>query len=208
MVTGDLKKTVFLSLLGHLTLFSLIGFSFGKRLPQVNFVDVYFLKGASPAIHPLNAQYIDTSGIKYFLARKIGALTLQERGKVQPAVPEGYLKPGVALAFNEEKEGSGPRLIEKLVSPKKKESVIMFHPQIPYHVTLYFKDREVIHIELMFNVASTGNSSSIHIKRKISSGNLEADLLSMRYISRYLFMQRLSFPLNDWQTVKIDLSTK
>lgn len=208
MVTGDLKKTVLLSLLGHLTLFNLIGFSFGKRLPQVNAVDVYFLKGASPAINPLHAQYIDTSGIKYFLARKIGALTLQEARKVQPVVPEGYLKPGVALAFNEEKEGPGPHLTEELASPKKKESVIMFHPQIPYHVTLYFKDREVIHIELMFNVASTGNSSSIRIKRKISSGNLEADLLSMRYISRYLFMQRLSFPLNDWQTVKIDLSTK
>jgi len=46
------------------------------------------------------------------------------------------------------------------------------------------------------------------IKRKISSGNLEVDLLTMRYIGHYLFIQQKRFTPNNWQTVKIDLSEK
>jgi hypothetical protein len=56
-------------------------------------------------------------------------------------------------------------------------------------------------------VISGDKRNSILVKRRISSGNLEADLLSMRYISRYLFMQQRGFVPNKWQTVKIDLST-
>jgi hypothetical protein len=207
MLTGAFKKTILVSLLGHLTVFSLIGFSFGINLPRINVADVYFLKGMAPDINPTHAGSFNGPGIREFLSKKIAVLALREGKKALPAIPGGYLKPRASLSFNEEKSATEPR-IQWLTSLKKRESVIMFHPQIPYHVTLYFKDRQVVHIELMFNVASSGNTSSIRIKRKISSGNLEADLLSMRYISRYLFMQRLGFSPHSWQTVKIDLSTK
>ncbi|MGE5197021.1 MAG: hypothetical protein ACM3IL_00745, partial [Deltaproteobacteria bacterium] len=73
---------------------------------------------------------------------------------------------------------------------------------------LYFKDRQAAHIELMFNVLPDGKSNSMDIKRKISSGNLEVDLLTMRYLSHYLFIQQAGFPANKWQTVKIELSPK
>jgi hypothetical protein len=206
MLTRAFKKTILVSLLGHLTVFSLIGFSFGINLPRINVADVYFFKGMVPDINPTHAGSFAGAGIREFLSKKIAVLALREGKKTLP-IPEGYLKPAASLSFNEEKPATEPR-IQGLSGLKKRESVIMFHPQIPYHVTLYFKDRQVVHIELMFNVASSGNTSSIRIKRKISSGNLEADLLSMRYISRYLFMQRLGFSPHSWQTVKIDLSTK
>jgi hypothetical protein len=83
----------------------------------------------------------------------------------------------------------------------------MFYPRLPYHFALYFKDRQTVHIELMFQVISGAQRNSILVKRRVSSGNLEADLLSMRYISRYLFIQQRGFAPNKWQTVKIDLST-
>ena len=40
------------------------------------------------------------------------------------------------------------------------------------------------------------------------SGNLEADLLSMRYINHYLSVQQQMFPVNKWQVVKIELSAQ
>jgi hypothetical protein len=91
---------------------------------------------------------------------------------------------------------------------RKKEAVIMFYPQLPYNFLIYFQDRQLVHIELMYNIISRDSANSIIIKRKISSGNLEVDLLSMRYIGHYLFIQQDAFAPNIWQTVKIDLSTK
>jgi hypothetical protein len=84
----------------------------------------------------------------------------------------------------------------------------MFYPRLPEHFLLFFKDRQVVHIELMYNVAPRYKTNVITLKRKISSGNLEADLLSMRYIEHYLFIGQTKFVKNKWQTVKIDLSAK
>ena len=39
-------------------------------------------------------------------------------------------------------------------------------------------------------------------------GNLEADLVCMRYVSHYLFMQQEKITPGIWHTVKIDLSAK
>ena len=84
----------------------------------------------------------------------------------------------------------------------------MFYPRLPPYFSLYFKDRQVAHMELMFKITSSLKNSSISIKRKISSGNLEADLLCMRYINHYLFVQQGIFTSGDWQAVKIELSAK
>jgi len=135
-------------------------------------------------------------------------------------------KPPVSLTFNQEKIAFTPletigrqekdnvsltgftrELTPISLMSGRKESAIMFYPRLPYHFALYFKDRQTVHIELAFAVISGDKRNSILVKRRISSGNLEADLLSMRYISRYLFMQQRGFVPNKWQTVKIDLST-
>ena len=84
----------------------------------------------------------------------------------------------------------------------------MFYPSFPEHLLLYFTDRQTVHIELQYNVSSNDPASTVWLKRKISSGNLEADLLAMRYLSHYLFIQRARLPTDSWQTVKIELSPK
>ncbi len=119
-----------------------------------------------------------------------------------------YLKPSIPLAFNTEKEVFKEKIAPLAFSLKRKEPQIIFHPLLPYSFTLYFKDRQVAHVELMFNLSSSGLHNSIEIKRKISSGNLEVDLLSKRYIGHYLFIQQARFTPNRWQSVKIDLSAK
>jgi hypothetical protein len=82
----------------------------------------------------------------------------------------------------------------------------MFYPHLPYNFLLYFADRQAVHIELMYNISPGAHSPVLSLKRKISSGNLEADLLAMRYLSHYLSIQQENFPQNTWQAVKIDLS--
>ena len=83
---------------------------------------------------------------------------------------------------------------------------ILFHPLLPYSFPLYFKDRQVAHVELLFKILQDKLRSYILVKRKISSGNLEVDLLSVRYISHYLFLRQAAFAPGAWQVVKVDLS--
>ena len=134
---------------------------------------------------------------------------LPKKNSPEPSLSLNYsLKPGVELPFNIEKSSFIPADIIPEVFLPKKDSPIMFHPLLPYQLQLYFKDRQAVHIELMFNIVSLSGKNSILIKRKISSGNLEADLLSSRHINHYLFIQQARFPRDSWQTVKIDLSPK
>jgi hypothetical protein len=91
---------------------------------------------------------------------------------------------------------------------ERKESSIMLYPALPQHFLLYFKDRQIVHIELLFWIDSIDRTGYVDIKRKISSANPEADLLAMRYISRYLLIQKMQFLPQSWQTVKIELSPK
>jgi hypothetical protein len=117
-------------------------------------------------------------------------------------------KPPLVLAFNPGK-GAFIKPVSTFLPVRKKEPEIIFHPLLPYSFTLYFKDRQIAHVELLFNIVSNkGLRNAAVIKRKISSGNLEVDLLIMRYIEHYLFIQQARFTPNTWQSVKIDLSAK
>jgi hypothetical protein len=88
----------------------------------------------------------------------------------------------------------------------KKDPGVMIHPLLPYELQLYFQDRQSVHLELMFMITSNRSKKFIVIKRKISSGNLDADLLCTRYLGHYLFIDQDRFAVNTWQTVRIDLS--
>lgn len=94
----------------------------------------------------------------------------------------------------------------KPVIDKGKE--IIFYPSLPSSFELYFRDRQVAHVELLFNIEKNSSSYQIMLRRKISSGNLEADLLTSRYIKRYLYTQSNLAWAEGWRTVKIDLSPK
>lgn len=222
MKSSIFKKSVFISLLGHLTVFGLFSISFGDRLPVLRYGGVNFRgavlsnfdlavslgKGIMLAQH-LGKRFNSANfqGSVNSLFNKTNTMILEKINKEHVLLQRNYLKPPIALSFNE----------AKLILPEKKaalneqpreKSVLMFYPSLPHYFNLYFKDRQAVHIELMFNIGSDGPKNSIEIKRRISSGNLEADLLSIRYISQYLFIRQKGFANNKWQSVKIDLSAK
>ncbi|MEK6727652.1 MAG: hypothetical protein AABY28_03120 [Candidatus Omnitrophota bacterium] len=204
-----LKKSVFISLLGHLTVLGIFSFSFGVRLPQAQYTNISFwgqlLQGYQ---FSSNTTVISPAHSVIFFNRKPDTKELDKISKVVIMTQRNYFKPQAALAYNTDKEA----FILKPDPPKLfltgKEPAIIFHPILPYDFTLYFKDRQVAHVELMYKVMPQLEGITAMIKRKISSGNLEVDLLSLRYISRYLFMQHKGIIAVDWRTVKIDLSKK
>ncbi len=196
------RNTVVFSLLGHLTVFSLFSFSFGQRMPAANYAPVVFWGAILRS-----SDLVSRQQARLKLASPDTRL-LDKVVKESPAVSNAYIKPAAALAFNTEKI---PFIQKTSLAPftgRRKEPVIMFYPHLPYHFLLYFQDRQAVHIEIMFNVLSREKANAVIIKRKISSGNLEADLFTLRYIGHYLFIQQSGFPKDNWQTVKIDLSTK
>lgn len=199
-----LKKTLLISVLGHITVFSIFSFSFGAKVHQVNFAGVSFW-GAILRPHDLATPH---SYAGAGLNRKSEVLTLSKINKEYSLISRDYLKPTVTLTRIEKKIIFIPPVDSVPFAQERKQPVIMLYPNLPYHFLLYFKDRQVVHIELMFNIIPSSIKNSIVIKRKISSGNLEVDLLSMRYISRYLFIQQRGFTSDSWQTVKIDFSAK
>lgn len=197
------KKTVLLSLLGHITVFSLFSFSFGNRIPQADLSAASFWGAIlrNSDLMPRRQQ----ASLKLIRPD----ISLLGRADKEPApISNFYLKPAVDLNHNSEKMLFVAKRELTPVLRKRKEPVIMFYPHLPYHFLLYFQDRQTVHIELMFDIVSSGMANSVIIKRKISSGNLEADLLALRYIGHYLFIQQSGFSKNAWQTVKIDLSAK
>lgn len=222
MTNTILKQTLFLSLLGHLTIFSIFSFSFGNKPSRQEFAQVVFW-GAILRSSDLNQTCAQGTRI----ARMSNTPLLDRRNREYPLISNYYLtplrntkairvenkisngvKPVVNLTFNQDKMIPVQKLALVSLFQRRKEPIIMFYPHLPNHFLLYFKDRQVVHIELMFNIVARGSTNSIAIKRKISSGNLEADLLSMRYIGHYLFIQQTALSPNKWQTVKIDLSAK
>lgn len=209
MTNSIFKKTVILSLLGHLTVLSIFNLSFGNRIPKIDYTCVSFW-GQLLNKHELLQPQPKTPGLygKQLLMRKPDTSIL-DKVSGDPILPASfYLRPPLVLTLSPEKQ-----VLIKSTSAflplKEKEPEIIFHPLLPYSFTLYFKDRQIAHVELLFNIISDKVlQNSTVIKRKISSGNLEADLLIMRYIEHYLFIQQTRFAPNSWQTVKIDLSAK
>lgn len=209
------KKSMLVSLLGHMAVFGIFSFSFGRKIPLADYTRVSFLGQLLPYFQVKPPEVVFNN--KFWLTKK-NINSLFERNPNTPA-PEKlngafpysynyYLKPAIALPFNTEKD---PYVAKTLVStpplPNREQAVIL-HPRLPYSFTLYFRDRQVAHVELLFRRVSSGPRNTILVKRKISSGNLEVDLLSMRSISHYLFIQQENFAPDHWQAVKIDLSAK
>ncbi len=201
------RNSVFISVIGHITLFSMFSLSFGPKIPEVNFARVCFWGAIFRSPDLMNNRNFDIGYKTGRLTGKSEISVLDKINRENLLASRDYLKPPVSLTFNQEKIAFTRESMPISLMSGRKESAIMFYPRLPYHFALYFKDRQTVHIELAFAVISGDKRNSILVKRRISSGNLEADLLSMRYISRYLFMQQRGFVPNKWQIVKIDLST-
>lgn len=206
IITGQIRKSLLISLAGHIAVFSIIGFSFGVKMPTLGFRGVNFWGRVLLNSDLSNAPGPGIGKLKILREKDAGRI-LEYAGKEYFLSQGIYLKPQAGLMLNEDKLTFQGLPFAGLAGLKAKEPVIMFYPRLPYGASLYFKDRQVVHIELAFNIATSAKYNSIAVKRVISSGNLEVDLLSARYISRYLFIQRRGFNPDNWHTVKIDLST-
>lgn len=206
---AKLSRGVLWSFVGHLTVFSVFSFSFGNKMPSFDYTAVAFrgeILNSADLKRPLLRFGFRARQAKTVPADKAAVSSLENSVESKGVLLLGQLKPQALLPVVQEKAifvNKPPQIIKE-----KNEPVIVFYPRLPQSFILYFQDRQTVHIELMFNISATNSIKSIAVQRKISSGNLEADLLSARYISRYLFMQQSRFPINNWQTVKIDLSTK
>jgi len=200
------RKTLVVSFLGHLTIFGMFSLSFGPRLPSAtDYARVYFL-GRILSSADFFKSSVSVVGNK--ITENIKILRLPRGDKIEMSTLTPYYFKPLAVVYGDQpkeafKQDTGPALTYKLP-----EQSIMFYPQLPYYFQLYFKDRQQARIELEFNIINDGDRNIILVKRKISSGNLEADLLSMRYISHYLSVQQAGFAKNNWQTIKIELSAK
>ena len=207
MTNTVFKNTIFISLLSHIAAFGIFGLSFGSRIPKPEYSSAFFL-----------GQVLSGSDLSRFSSTPINTrkeiipqgpqILISKPARENPDADNYYLRPALNLAFNPDKLTFTPPSSAVLPKDARAKPVIMFYPELPYQFLLYFKDRQEVHIELMFNILASEARSSVVIKRKISSGNLEADLLSMRYIGHYLYIEHSNFAPNNWQIVKIDLSTK
>lgn len=208
VIRTSFKETLFLSIIGHVTLFSIFSFSFGPKIPQLNFADTAFYGAILGKTSLIETKGINSFDMRSVLINKSNVSNLAKMSNEYYSSSENYLKPQTSLTFSEEKTIFLPEFSSISIVQKRKEPIVMLYPQLPYHFALYFKDRQTVHIELEFNLGLPDETSHTVIKRKISSGNLEVDLLSMRYISRYLFIQKTGFTPDNWHTVKIDLSAE
>lgn len=207
MINPVLKKSILVSMFCHFTVFGLFSFSSGERPLKLDYPPVSFF-GRILGNYALTARLPpDPFDIKKAFLNKVNTLAL-DASRQPPGVGAYYFKPQASVAFRKYKETALREAIAQPAVLPRRESVVMLYPQLPYHFLLYFKDRQTVHIELAFKIISHAKATSIEIKRKVSSGNLEADLLTMRYLSHYLFIQQTGLPVNVWQSVKIELSPK
>jgi len=208
-IERPLRKGLYISLLGHLTVLTVFSLSFGRILSHAGGNSFSYWGQVLP---------IHQTALIFQLGQRTNQglphqapypVTIKQlRPGYAPSMREYYLKPQMAMGLISRKVQFIDKSVTTAFIAKRKEPEIIFHPLLPYSFSLYFRDRQIAHVEMMFNIQPQGPVNLISIKRKISSGNLEVDLLSMRYISRYLFIQQAGFTPNLWQAVKIDLSAK
>lgn len=202
-------RTLAISLAGHLTILGFFSLSFGSKIFPLKYASISFLGPILQDYHviPNDIKAARNFEIPFLSRRLIHSELKRIRSHPEPA-SDYYYKPQVyAVHFIEKHYFLEKPAVLPFLSARK-EPVIIFHPLLPYSFSLYFKDRQVAHVELMFNIAGSGLHGAISLERKISSGNLEVDLLCKRYISHYLFIQHKRFTPNKWQSVKIDLSAR
>jgi len=199
-----IKNALVISCASHLALFGIFSVSFGHKLPLKETTAIsnwgQILSGMT--LGHARKESIVPSG-QLLILRKSSEEEVREKFlsifmlRQKPLVSLGYRQEKLPIP---EDEGTSVVLL------KRKEATLVFHPLLPYSFPLYFKDRQVAHVELFFRISAIHDKTMIEVKRKISSGSLEVDLLSARYIKHYLFIQQSRFTRDTWQTVRIDLS--
>lgn len=214
MVNTAFKKILAGSIICHLAVFSLFSLSLNNRSAYPQYTSFCFLSrlfAVSPIMDLAKFKFKNGQGL-FFTNQNLPWINKLDGRSVLPVyapykpIMKVQLRSLSGTVAGKENLPNNFGLI--LAPPKRKGQEIMLHPVLPYDFSLYFSDRQIAHVELMFSVGALDNPNYIKVKRRVSCGNLEVDLLSMRYIERYLFIQHMRFQPASWQTVKIDLSGK
>jgi hypothetical protein len=196
------RKPFFISSAAHLAAFGLFSFSLGAVIPAARNPPLNFWGALAQRQEPSPAEIkAPDSGF----VRERPAFGVKKAASFTREDPDFYFKPPVTPALQAEKRPFLQPPVQGLVMPVRRQPEIVIHPLLPSSFNLYFKDRQTAHVEFQFKVWPTG-ANLVALKRKISCGNLEVDLLSQRYIGHYLFIQRAKFSPGSWQPVKIELS--
>ncbi|MGD0337067.1 MAG: hypothetical protein ABSB18_08245 [Candidatus Omnitrophota bacterium] len=199
----NFRKILLFSFLGHAMLFPAFRLTFSNMFPNAGISRAYFW-GQLPSYPKVSTTIAQDAAISP-LPNRIEGLIRKQDYQNRPSYSFA-LKPAFAACYYPKKEFFTGDYASSF-SFERKESPVLFHPVLPYDFTLYFRDRQIAHVELEYKIPLAKDGRAMMIHRKISSGNLEADLLIQRYIARYLLMQRRNLSAGNWQTVKIDLST-
>jgi hypothetical protein len=199
-----LKFAAIVSLFCHIFCFNSIEFTFDDKMSEKDseFSRIFFLGSIlNEYDHYSQDQHRETDYSKNRLNAR--GLTDMLAVKSSPIYELGsdFKKPPLANLIDNKIVYLQPYLTPET---KRAESSIMFYPPMPYHFLLYFKDRQTAHMEVAFYISPKGRV--LGLKRKISSGNPEVDLLIMRNLAHFLNLCKSNFALGFWQTVKIDLS--
>ncbi|MBL7081974.1 MAG: hypothetical protein ISS44_05365 [Candidatus Omnitrophica bacterium] len=201
----SLKSAVFISLIWHIFCFNSLEFTFNHKQIKgdLEFSKIFFLGSILQRIdyRPKSLSRV-TSGPQFF--RSTIKSSTGKEVMLRPFIsqPSSEFKKPHPVNLTDHKIGYFPLLSAPEI--KKVDSSIMFYPPMPYHFLLYFKDRQTAHMEVAFYISPKGKVAKI--RRKISSGNPEVDLLVMRNLVHFLNLCKSNFALGSWQTVKIDLS--
>jgi len=205
----SLRMTLLLSLSLHMLGLGIFEPTFGKPLERSEFARISFLGQilqAGDFSFPANYRGLaQRDGLRPLPFLKPSSPIKKKEADFAGIMPKP-VKPLAALTQHRQKISFAPKVDLAVLRRRKEESSVVFHPPLPYSFLLYFQDRQVAHMEFMFYISGEGKIS--YIKRKISSGNLDVDLLAARYIAHYLNLLEGSFPPGAWQTVKIDLTRK
>ncbi len=204
MNTLSLRRFLLISLAGHIAVSALFGFSFYPSQNRLTYAPVVYMGELPGRLFTL-----PVAGVKAFPRLRdplsSGAGFLPERSDAPVLSAECFIKPGVPVpAASNKSFVPAPAVITH--APVRQDSVLILHPLLPYQFDLYFKDRQTVNIEHEFMISRVGGRSLVNVRRSISSGNLEADLLSIRSISHYLYIQEERFVPDVWQKVKIEFS--
>jgi hypothetical protein len=204
MNSFDFRKVVSVSLAGHIAVIAFLpffGLSLCPRQARIAFNPVVFC-GSIP--HDFFFR-TPPAVPRPLVPDNVKLLPVPVSAPRDPIAYDYYIKPQAAVSFVPWRKAiKSPAIVSD--SPKRTDPVLLLHPLLPYQFDLYFKDRQAVHIELEFFITKSSDRNFVSLRRRISSGNLEADLLSMRYIGHYLFIQQARFMPNSWQSVKIEFS--
>ncbi|MFH1577731.1 MAG: hypothetical protein ABIC18_01495 [Candidatus Omnitrophota bacterium] len=196
-----LRFALIVSLFWHILMFGSVEFTFGKQIIARPFdlTKIFFL---GPVLDRINIEG-DADNQAEELSMQIPPnLLRQKTSEAYRLIPKSNLlkKPAVSRLIDIKAVYFQP---VQPIETKKADSSIIFYPPLPYHFLLYFSDRQAAHMEVSFYVSDKGTIAGL--KRKISSGNPEVDLLIMRNLNHFLNLCKTNFSPNSWQTVKIDL---